>query len=291
MKSREVWFNVMKVHLLPAFGEFFIDTIRRQDVEEWFDGEAKRVESGEYSPVTANNWLRTLKVIMSAATKEFEWQRDPAAGIEYLDTSTHATYTEEQPNSLSPGEASRFLSLVRERHPQHFAMVALGIATGLRPSSLRPLRRRGPRTDVLWNENVLLVRQSQTRGPEIMECTKQGTRYRLTLPRELMDILRWHVEQLPEGPMSDSDLLFPGKQGGFRTGVDPIWWTPTLSKTGVEKVPHVEAEGSATSATGAHARVQGRSGETGEGGRPQGGRAISGPWPRRQPGSVLGTPG
>ncbi len=120
MKSREVWFNVMKVHLLPAFGEFFIDTIRRQDVEEWFDGEAKRVESGEYSPVTANNWLRTLKVIMSAATKEFEWQRDPAAGIEYLDTSTHATYTEEQPNSLSPGEVSRFLSLVRERHPQHF---------------------------------------------------------------------------------------------------------------------------------------------------------------------------
>ena len=24
MKSREVWFNVMKVHLLPAFGEFFV---------------------------------------------------------------------------------------------------------------------------------------------------------------------------------------------------------------------------------------------------------------------------
>jgi integrase len=217
MKSREVWFNVMKVHLLPAFGEFFIDTIRRQDVEKWFDGEAKRVESGEYSPVTANNWLRMLKVIMSAATKEFEWQRDPTAGIEYLDTSTHATYTEEQPNSLSPGEVSRFLSLVRERHPQHFAMVALGVATGLRPSSLRPLRRRGPQTDVLWNENVLLVRQSQTRGPEIMECTKQGTRYRLTLPQELIDMLRWHVDQLPEGPMRDSDLLFPGKQGGFRT--------------------------------------------------------------------------
>jgi hypothetical protein len=50
-----------------------------------------------------------------------------------------------------------------------------------------------------------------------MECTKQGTRYRLTLPQELMDILRWHVEQLPEGPMRDSELLFPSTVGSFRT--------------------------------------------------------------------------
>ncbi len=88
---------------------------------------------------------------------------------------------------------------------------------GLRPSSLRPLRRRGPKADVLWTESVLLVRQSQTCGPDVMECTKQGTRYRVTLPQELMDILQWHVEQLPEGPMRDSDRLFPSKQGRFRT--------------------------------------------------------------------------
>jgi integrase len=217
MKSRVVWFNVMKVHLLPVFGEFFIDAIRRQDVEHWLDGAAKRVESGEYSPVTVNNWLRQLKVIMSAAAREFEWQRDPVAGIEYLDTTTHATYTEEQPNSLSPDEVSRFLFLIKERHPQHFAMVALGFATGLRPSSLRPLRRQGSQADLLWNDNVLLVRRSHACGHEVMDCTKQGTRYRLTLPQELIDILRWHVEQLPEGPMRESELLFPSKLGGFRT--------------------------------------------------------------------------
>jgi hypothetical protein len=50
-----------------------------------------------------------------------------------------------------------------------------------------------------------------------MDCTKQGTRYRLTLPQELMDILSWHVEQLPEGPMRESELLFPSPVGGFRT--------------------------------------------------------------------------
>ena len=120
-------------------------------------------------------------------------------------------------SEIERGDGSRFLALIKERHPQHFAMVALGFATGLRPSSLRPLRRQGPQADVLGNDSVLLVRRSQACGHEVMECTKQGTRYRLTLPQELMDILRWHVEQLPEGPMRESELLFPSTVGGFRT--------------------------------------------------------------------------
>ena len=36
------------------------------------------------------------------------------------------------------------------------------------------------------------------------------------LPDELMEILRWHVDALPEGPMRDSVLLFASETGGFR---------------------------------------------------------------------------
>jgi integrase len=93
-------------------------------------------------------------------------------------------------------------------------MTTLGFATGLRPSSLRPLRRRGSTPDVLWTDGVILVRRSQTIGEEVMERTKQGTRYRIALPEALMDILRWHVEQL-RGHRQESDLLFPGRHGGF----------------------------------------------------------------------------
>ena len=49
-----------------------------------------------------------------------------------------------------------------------------------------------------------------------MEATKQKTRYRITLPDDLMAILRWHVDRLPPGPMHDSDLLFPSETGSFR---------------------------------------------------------------------------
>jgi integrase len=106
---------------------------------------------------------------------------------------------------------------MRDRHPQHFAMVALGFATGWRPSMMRPLRRKGPSADVLWDRNVVLARRAQTRGDEVMEATKNATRFRVTLPRDVMAILRWHADSLPEGAMKESDLLFPPESGGFRS--------------------------------------------------------------------------
>src|SRR5688572_3841168 len=109
-------------------------------------------------------------------------------------------------------------SRMREDWPQHFAMTALGFATGLRPSSLRPLRRTGATPDVLWDAGVLLVRRSHTRRDEVMEKTKTGRRQRLTLPPDLVAILRWHVEtQLTTEAMQESELLFPSEAGGFRS--------------------------------------------------------------------------
>jgi len=101
--------------------------------------------------------------------------------------------------------------------PQHYAMTCLGFATGLRPSSLRPLRRSGATPDVLWDKGVILVRRSHTIG-EVMETTKTGLRQRITVPSELMGVLRWHVDtQLLTPEQRASDLLFPREDGGFRT--------------------------------------------------------------------------
>jgi hypothetical protein len=63
----------------------------------------------------------------------------------------------------------------------------------------------------------VLARRSQTRGDEVREATKNGLRFRVTLPGEVTAVLRWHVERLPRGPMQESDLLFPSEAGGFRS--------------------------------------------------------------------------
>lgn len=78
--------------------------------------------------------------------------REVADGAEdrprHIDTSEHHTYTAEEPNSLTVEELGRFLVATRSLYPQHFGFVALGFATGLRPSSLRALRRKGATPDV-----------------------------------------------------------------------------------------------------------------------------------------------
>ena len=175
------------------------------------------VQAGRYSPRTVNSWLAILRVIINSFVEEMELARNPVAGIKNLDTSERPAYTEEEPNSLTAEEVQRFLGAMRDRFPQHFTIVALGFATGLRPSSMRPLRRSGPLADVLWEKGVLLVRRSHTRRQEVMETTKTKLRQRLPLPVDLMDILHWHVERLPKGPMQTSDLLFPATTGGFRS--------------------------------------------------------------------------
>jgi integrase len=173
------------------------------------------VERGLLSPHTVNGWLRILLTTLRQAVVDFDLEYDPTKGIKPLDTSTWQTYTEEEPNSLTVEEVPGFMAKAKLVAPQHFAMLALGLATGRRPSELRPLRRQGPTPDILWTEGVLLVRRSETRG-QVMERTKTGRRLRIPLPVELMEILRWHVDNLPDGPMREAELLFPSTSGGYR---------------------------------------------------------------------------
>lgn len=113
---------------------------------------------------------------------------------------------------------SNFLACMKEEFPEQYAMTYLGFATGLRPSSLRPLRRSGPSPDVLWDNGVVLVRRSHTLGDELMKTTKTGLRQRITVPSEVMAVLQWHVDtQLTTPEQKASELLFPGEDGSFRS--------------------------------------------------------------------------
>jgi integrase len=211
-KTRERWASTLENILFPWFGGYPMEDIRRATVLAWMDHAAMLIKQKRYKPSTANGWLGLLRVIINSYVFEHELERNPVLGVEDFDTREHPSYTEEEPNSLLPEEVPIFLAKMLELHPQHYAMVTLGFGTGLRPSSLRPLRRRGPTPDVLWDEGVLLIRRSHTRKQEVMETTKTGQHQRLKLPEELMEILRWHQDRLTE-KRSRCDLLFPPRWG------------------------------------------------------------------------------
>ena len=214
--AREVYTSILKTHLLPAFGALRVDAIRRADVLGWMDAVSVRITAGEVSPHTANSWWSALRAILNAAVAEFELDRNPVAKVDKFSTAEHPVHTREEPNSLTGEEARAFLAAMQRKYPQHYAMTVLGFATGLRPSSLRPLRRCGPNADVLWTESALLVRRSHTRRAEVMNTTKTDLRQRIGLPESLVEVLRAHVDAIPPGPMLESELLFPSIEGGFR---------------------------------------------------------------------------
>jgi integrase len=236
-KGREKWANTLK-HLIggtevvirdklgkqietkfvPGFGELFLDKLAPSHVEDWKTGIARLIAAGHYAPTTCNGWLSILRVILKAAKRQLGLPHLATEGIPDFDESEHETYTEEEPNALLPEEVPSFLAEMRALFPQHYAMVFLGMVTGLRPSSLRPLRRKGPKADVRWDESKLLVRRSHTRRNEVMNTTKQGVKYRIHLPPEAMEVLQWHVDTQLETPeQKESDLLFPAVTGGFRS--------------------------------------------------------------------------
>jgi integrase len=204
--------------IIDGFGDMFLDAIDVCHVERWRAQCGLAVTAGEYDPTTINeSWIPILKGVMKQAKRELKLSFDATEGLRKLDEGEHPDFTEEEPNALEPTETVLFLEELRAAYPQHYGMAVLGFVTGLRPSALRPLRRTGTDRDVLWDQNAILIRRSQTIG-EPIEKTKTGLRQRIAVPREVMDVLRWHVEtQLSTAEQRDSDLLFPSVTGGFRT--------------------------------------------------------------------------
>jgi len=228
-RGRDKWSDVIE-HLsrgtegkragvfVSGFGDMFIDKIHISHVDAWKEAMARLVAAKDYAPTTINGWMAILRVIMKAAKRKHSLTHLATEGLENFDLSEHATYTEEEPNALAPEEVAPFMSTLKELHPEHFAMTYLGLITGLRPSSLRPIRRSGAETDVVWDKNRILVRRSHSLGDEVMRTTKQKRRYAIDLPEEAMDVLRWHVDtQLKTPEQKDSDLLFPAVNGKFRS--------------------------------------------------------------------------
>jgi integrase len=214
-KGRRTWTDAQTLHLVPYFGDRPLDAIKRREIEDWKTRLAGQVRAGRLSPNTVNGRLRVLLSTLRSAVFEYELAYDPTRGVKPLDTSTWETYTEEEPNALTVDEVPAFMAKAQVLFPQHYAQLALGLATGRRPCELRPLRWKGETPDILWTEGVLLVRRSQVIG-DADNRTKTRTRLRIPMPGGLVEILEQHVRRLPERLTMRSDLLFPSKTGGFQ---------------------------------------------------------------------------
>lgn len=235
-KGREKWATILG-HLAKAkWAEYLVDRIEPRDLQEWRDllpsvtwtrtrkdkktGQPVVIKTGKYAPSTLNDWLAVARVIFAAAKKKYGLPVDPMADVEDFALKGHRTYTKEEPNALTPEETATWLAKFRELYPRLFAMVLLGFVLGQRPSTLRPLRRKGKHADLDFSRGVIQLRRSHTLGDEVMEATKTFADQEVALPKSVVDVLSEHVAWLdagyPDGgtwQQRKSELLFPSAEG------------------------------------------------------------------------------
>jgi integrase len=231
--TRKKWARVLTNHLLEeewALVPMNIVThedmaIWRADIatrgwERWIekDGERHLAAKGDrYLPSTLNTMLSIARTIWEMASLRFGFQ-DPMRGIRDFTKKGHRTHTVENPNQLIEEQSPAFMRLLRMAYPQHYAYCLLMLCLGHRPSMVRPLRRKGPNADIDFKTGRLLVRRSNTEANHVEDRTKTGLDLDPVLPREILDVLAWHIKtQLTTREQLESDLLFPTEEGGYRS--------------------------------------------------------------------------
>lgn len=99
---------------VQGFGDFFVDQIRSSHIEAWKGQVGPLIQSGQYSPNTANGWFSILRSILRTAAREHELPRVVTDGVKGFDTSNHVTYSEEEPNALTVEQVPVFLEQANE---------------------------------------------------------------------------------------------------------------------------------------------------------------------------------
>ncbi len=72
-KTRERWADTQDLHLIPYFGEWYVDAIRKPDIEEWKAVQGRKIERKDYSPNTVNGWLSILLTTLQQQSKTSSW--------------------------------------------------------------------------------------------------------------------------------------------------------------------------------------------------------------------------
>jgi site-specific recombinase XerD len=205
--------NELITHILPHFGEWVVDRVRKPDIEHWLASCAKSkyaVRSGRrkkgYQAPTVNGWLRTLKQLLQSAAADYELP-DPTRKVRPLPEDPV------EGNTLRTRETlAKFLEAAKTLTPQWYAMMVLGFAIGARKGELRPILKH---KDINFETGHLILSKSQRRG--YVGPTKSRKVRDLFLPKYVVDVLRWHISYLKQigHPDADGPLLFPS-YGGWR---------------------------------------------------------------------------
>lgn len=161
--------KILRVHLVPAFGELRLDQVGLAEIEEY---KAGKLTAG-LAKKTINNHLTVLRKLLSTAVEwrmlsmvpSIKWQKAPVGGFDFL--------TFEEANRLIDGAEAEWR-----------AMIIVALRTGLRHGELIGLRW----IDTDLDAGRLVVRQAVSEG--VIGAPKNGRMREVPLCKQALDALR-----------------------------------------------------------------------------------------------------
>jgi integrase len=156
---------------------------------------------------TVQTWFRVLRNMTRDAIDELELQRDPTMRIAFPEPESEPVL-----KALATDELPRFLPVMEERYPQHYALTVLLSYTGLRFCHASALRWED------WDEQagVLHIVRKQVRGRVGPVTRKKRAPHAFPIEPDLAEVLREHRRDLlrRQAPGLADGWMFPAPKSG-----------------------------------------------------------------------------
>jgi integrase len=197
-----------RLHLdrfIAALGGVWIDDLTPRMVTDWLAQEAKTL-----SGVTCLNALRVVRTMTKDATSEL---RLPAWPCDRVRAPKPVEVYDDEENALNPEDLARLFHAMRSTELRMFPLFAFMAYTGTRYCEAHALEW----ADLDFEASTVLIvrsRYQKALGPP----KTRGSKRHLSLPPELVDILRQHRAGLlrTQNPGLARNLVFPTTTGSYQ---------------------------------------------------------------------------
>ena len=228
-KTAQLYELLLRLHLVPTFGEINIGEIRQEDVRSWRAAQLRTGPQQErpFGPVTVAKAYRLLRAILNTAVRDKRIRENPCQ-IKGADKELSA----ERP-VLSVPEVYRLAAAIE---PRYRALVLLATFGNLRWGELAGLRRRN--LD-LGTRSVRVVETVYELGQLVKGKPKSEASIRkVVLPELIVPDLRHHLERFA-APGPDGFVFVGVKGGQLRRSNFSKPWARALAKADLPAEVHV----------------------------------------------------
>jgi integrase/recombinase XerD len=209
--TAERYVDALENHILSrlgGLGEFYFDSLKRMDVQEWIN---KEVAAG-YAPGTVRGWFTILRTLVRDAVADLGIAPDPTHRVTLPEEPEHS-----EPNALTPDELSRFLGVVKanKRYRRNYGLTVVLAFTGLRFCHASALKWE----DIDFENGIIRVVRRQVRGHVGPVSRRKRAPAELPLPSAIAEVLKEHRRWLIEtqNPGLQEGWVFPSLRGTLKT--------------------------------------------------------------------------